>query len=70
MTSKTPTDRLLDLDRGLPVTQDDIAAQRRLRRDVSSWLQVDWRELLALVPPDALDRRPLARNSWAPFSLD
>ncbi len=70
MTSKVPADQRLNLDRGLPVTQEDITIQRSLRLEAPSWLELDWRDLLAMVPPDALDRRPLARDSWAPFSLD
>ena len=70
MTSKLRADQYLDLDRGLPVTQEDIAVQRRLRLESPSWLELDWRELDAMLPPDALDRRPVARESWAPFSLD
>lgn len=60
----------LDLDRDLPVTQDDVDALRRLRTDVPSWFSVDWRELHALVAYDAIDRRPLANDAWAPFSLE
>ena len=70
MTSKLRADQYLDLDRGLPVTQEDSAVQRRLRLESRSWLELDWCELDAMLPPDALDRRPVARDSWAPFSLD
>ena len=70
MTSKLRADQHLDLDRGLPVTQEDIAVQRRLRLESRSWLELDWRELDAMLPPNAPDRRLVARDSWAPFSLD
>ena len=70
MTSTVRADQRLDLERGLPVTPEDIAVQRRLRLEAPSWLELDWRELVAMVPPNALDRRPVARDAWAPFSLD
>lgn len=65
-----PSDQSLDLDRDLPVTPADVAALRRLRADVPSWFSVEWRVLDALVAPDALDRRPLARDTWTAFSLE
>lgn len=70
MSSHARSDKSLDLDRDLPVTQADVAALRRLRADVPSWFLLDWRTLDTLVAPDALDRRPLARDTWTPFSLE
>ena len=61
---------LLNLDRDLPVTPEDVDALRRLRGAVPSWFSLDWRTLQNLVRPDALDGRPLARDAWAPFSLE
>jgi hypothetical protein len=61
---------LLNLDRDLPVTAEDVDALRRLRVEVPSWLSLDWKTLEAMVGPSALDRRPLARDEWPPFSLD
>ena len=61
---------LLDLDRDHPVTAEDVVTLRRIRADVPSWFSLDWRTLQDLVGPDALDRRPLARDAWAPFSLE
>lgn len=63
-------DKLLDLDRGHPVTAEDIEAQRRLRASVPSWLGVDWRVLEQFIRPDARDKRPIANDRWEPFELD
>ncbi len=60
----------LNLDRDLPVTPDDVAALRRLKSEVPSWLMLNWRELQALVPPRRTSPRPLANDRWVPFSLD
>lgn len=57
------------LDFGALVTQADVAAQRQLRSESSSWLLIDWRVLAALVPPGALDQRPIAEDRWRPFEL-
>lgn len=46
------SDQELNLDLDLPVTPEDIAALRRLKGEVPSWLMLDWRELHALVPPE------------------
>lgn len=70
MSSNAHSDKSLNLDRDLPVTPADVDALRRLRADVPSWFLLDWRALDELVAPDALDRRPLARDTWAPFSLE
>ncbi len=64
------SDQVLNLDRDLPVTPDDVAALRRLRAEVPSWLLLNWRELQALVPLDRVRSRPLANDRWVPFSLD
>lgn len=63
-------DQELDLDRGLPVTPEDIVALRRLKGEVPSWLMLDWRQLQSLVPPEREHERPLANDRWLPFSLD
>lgn len=63
------SDQELDLDRDLPVTPEDIAALRRLKGEVPSWLLLDWRELHALVPSERRFPRPLANDRWQPFSL-
>lgn len=63
-------ERLLDLDRDLPVTAADVEAQRRLRADLPSWFDLDWTQIVAFTGPEALDRRPLAEDHWRPFSLE
>jgi hypothetical protein len=70
MSSNGVSEGLIDLERDVPVTREDVEALRRLRADVPSWLALDYRELAAILPPDALDRRPVARDTWEPFSLD
>ena len=52
------------------MTPADVAAQRQFRSASPSWLLLDWRVLAALVPPDALDRRPIANDRWRPFVLE
>ncbi len=63
-------ERLLDLDRDLPMTAADVEAQRRLRADLPSWFALDWKQIADIVGPGALDRRPLAQDHWRPLSLD
>ena len=64
------SDQALNLDRDLPVTPEDVAALRRLRAEVPSWLLLNWRELHALIPLERARSRPLANDRWLPFSLD
>lgn len=64
------SDQELNLDRDLPVTPDDVAALRRLKAEVPSWLLLNWRELHALIPVERSRVRPLANDRWRPFSLD
>ena len=64
------SDQALNLDRDLPVTPEDVAALRRLRAEVPSWLQLNWQELHALVPIERTRPRPVANDRWLPFSLD
>jgi hypothetical protein len=61
---------VLDLEKDLPMSPDDVAALRQARRDVPSWLMLDPATLVDLLPEDALDRRALARDTWRPFSLE
>ena len=60
---------LLDLERDVPTTAEDVAALRRLRRDVPAWFSLTPAEFEALVPPGALDRRPVTRSDARPFTL-
>lgn len=59
----------IDLERDVPTTAEDIAALRRLRAETPSWLSLAPDELEALVPVDALDRRPPTRPNARPFTL-
>ena len=59
----------LDLDRDVLTTAEDIAALRRLRREVPSWFSLTPAEFEALVPRGALDRRPVTRPDARPFTL-
>ena len=70
MSSRVDFEGLLNLDRDLPVTPEDVEALRRLREDVPSWFSLHWRVLHQLIGPDALDRRPIARDTWTAFSLE
>lgn len=63
-------ERLLDLDRDLPVTAADVEAQRRLRADLPSWFELTWTQIADIVGTGALDRRPLAEDHWRPLSLE
>lgn len=63
-------ERLLDLETGLSLTAGDLAALRRLREQTPSWLEWDWRTLVALVPRDVLAKRATAAPDWQPFRLD
>lgn len=68
MSSNDNADDLLDFN--ALVTPQDAAALRQLRAESPSWLLIDWRVLAALVPPGALDRRPIADDRWRPFVLE
>jgi hypothetical protein len=58
-----------DLGRDVPTTADDVAALRRLRSEVPGWFSLTPAELLALLPADALDRRPPISDNARPFVL-
>ena len=64
------SDQELDLDRGMPVTPEDVKALKRLRAEVPSWLMLSSRELQALIPSERMRARPIANDRWLPFSLD
>jgi hypothetical protein len=59
----------LNLERDVPTTGNDVAALRRLRREIPSWLSLTPSEFDALVPPGALDRRPSTSPNARPFTL-
>lgn len=62
-------DDMLDLERHVPTTAEDIAVLQRLRSEVPSWLSLTASELDALIPEDALDRRPPTTARARPFVL-
>jgi hypothetical protein len=53
----------------VPTTPDDVAALRQLRRETPAWFSLTPEEFDALVPPGALDRRPVTRPDARPFTL-
>jgi hypothetical protein len=59
----------LDLERDVPTTAEDVASLRNLRREVPSWFSLTVAEFEALVPPGALDQRPVTRPDARPFTL-
>lgn len=61
---------MLDLDRDLPTTADDVRVLAELRARVPSWLTLDPAELETLLGDAALVRRPVAQDDWPPFSLE
>jgi hypothetical protein len=58
-----------DLGRDVPTTADDVAVLRRLRAETPGWFALTPAELLALLPSDALDRRPPTSATAQPFVL-
>jgi hypothetical protein len=62
-------DDMLDLERHVPTTAEDIAMLRQLRSEAASWLSLTASELEALIPEDALDRRPATAAGARPFVL-
>jgi hypothetical protein len=61
---------LLDLNRDLPTTPADVRVLRELRRQTPSWLGLTAEEIDALLPADALARRPPTPQGQPPFSLE
>jgi hypothetical protein len=66
---KSADDGLLDLQRDVPTTAEDVEMLRRLRRDTASWFSLSPAELEALIPAGALDRHPVMRSDASPFTL-
>jgi hypothetical protein len=58
-----------DLGRDGPTTAEDVAALRQLRTEAPGWFSLTVDELLALLPGDALDRRPPTSAAARPFVL-
>jgi hypothetical protein len=61
--------KAIDLTRDVPTTAEDIEVLRRLRRETPSWFSLTLVELEALIPENALDRRPATRPNARPFTL-
>jgi hypothetical protein len=59
----------LNLDEDVPTTDEDIDVLGRLRRETPSWLALSSDEIDALLPADALDRRPPTPAGARPFTL-
>lgn len=58
-----------DLGRDVPTTAEDVAVLRQLRAETPGWFSLTPDELLALLPSDALDRRPPTPDGARPFVL-
>ena len=58
-----------DLERDVPTDAEDVAVLRRLRIETPGWFSLTPDELLALLPGDALDRRPPTSPAARPFVL-
>ena len=69
MRSSQDGDNTLDLARDVPTTAADIDALRRLRRETPSWFSLTPDEIAAILPDDALDRRPTTPAHATPFTL-
>ena len=59
----------IDLETDVPTTAEDVAVLRRLRIETPGWFSLTTDELLALLPKDALDRRPPTSPAARPFVL-
>lgn len=59
----------IDLARDVPTTAEDVTVLRRLRRETPSWFSLTPKEIEALIPEGALDRRPVTRPDAQPFTL-
>lgn len=60
---------LIDLQRDVPTSAEDVEVLRRLRVTTPSWFSLSPAEFEALVPEGALDRRPPTRSDAHPFTL-
>jgi hypothetical protein len=69
MRSSRHADNTLDLARDVPTTPADIDALRQLRRETPSWFSLTPGEIAAILPKDALDRRPTTPAHATPFTL-
>lgn len=71
MSSNGSSDRaLLDLDRDVPTSDEDVRVLRALRAQVPGWLALGPEEIDAMLPADALARRAATPDDRPPFSLE
>jgi hypothetical protein len=61
---------VVDFARDVPTTAEDVRVLRWLRRQTPSWLTLSAEEIEALIPPDALRRRPPTPPWRRPFTLE
>jgi hypothetical protein len=61
---------LLDLERDIPTTADDVRVLAELRRQTPGWLDLTADEIDAILPAGALERRPPTPQDRPPFSLE
>jgi hypothetical protein len=67
--NEPPDAASIDLDRDVPTTPEDVRTLRACRASTPGWLGLTAEELDAILPDEALDRRPTAAGR-RPFSLD
>jgi hypothetical protein len=60
---------VIDIQRDVPTTPEDVEALRRLHRETPSWFSLSPAEFEALVPEGALERRPVMPRDARPFRL-
>ena len=71
MSSNGSSERaLVDLDRDLPTSDEDVRVLRELRSQVPGWLELSHEEIDAILPADALARWPPTPATRRPFSLE
>jgi hypothetical protein len=66
---KVADEGVIDIQRDVPTTREDVEVLRRLRRETSSWFSLSPAEFEALFPEGALDQRPVMRPDARPFTL-
>ncbi len=54
----------------MPTTADDVRVLRELRRQSPGWFELATEEIDAMLPADALVRRPPTPPNRSPFSLE
>ena len=62
-------DGIIDIQRDVPTTPEDVQALRRLRQETPSWFALSAAEFEAILPEGALDGHPVMRPDARPFTL-